>query len=80
MSVYLKIDMNVGLDGTVTLDPDTLVKSCVFFWGEYNPNYPYNKYGHLEEDSPTRQIEFVDIRVRDINWVITELYKLEEDN
>jgi hypothetical protein len=77
MSVYLKIDMNVGLDGPLAFDPDTLVKSCVFFWKEYNPNYPYNKHGHREGP---HQLEFVDIPVRDINWVLTELYKLEEDN
>ena len=77
MSIYLKINMNIGLDGTLTLAPDTIIKSCVFYWGEYNPNYPYNSRGYIEEDSPNRQIEFVDIRVRDINFVISELHKLE---
>jgi hypothetical protein len=69
--------MNIGLDGTLTLDPDMIIKSCVFFWGQYNPSYPYNSRGFIEEDSPNRQIEFVDIRVRDINGVIMALHKLE---
>lgn len=77
MANYLKIDMNIGLDGTLALDPDMIIKSCVFFWGQYNPSYPYNSRGFVEEDSPNRQIEFVDIHVRDINFVITALRKLE---
>jgi hypothetical protein len=77
MANYLKIDMNIGLDGTLTLDPDMIIKSCVFFWGQYNPSYPYNSRGFIEEDSPNRQIEFLDIRVRDINGVIMALRKLE---
>ena len=79
MSIYLRINMDIGLDGTLTLDEDTIVKSCVFYWGEYNPSYPYNNRGFIEEDSPNRQIEFVDIPVREINFVITELRKLEYD-
>lgn len=79
MSIYLRINMDIGLDGTLTLEEDTIVKSCVFYWGQYNPSYPYNSRGFIEEDSPNRQIEFVDIPVREINFVITELRKLEYD-
>ena len=69
--------MNIGLNGTLTLAPDTIIKSCVFYWGKYNPSYPYNSRGYIDKDSPDKQIEICDIPVREINWVITELRKME---
>ena len=76
MAMYIKINMDIGLDGPLAFDENTVVKSCVFYWGQYNPNYPYNRRG-FRDDGPNRQIEFTNIPVRDINWVITELHKME---
>ncbi|NBO72465.1 MAG: hypothetical protein EBU66_18070 [Bacteroidetes bacterium] len=77
MSIYLRINMEIGLDGLLTLEEDTVVKSCIFYWGgEYDPCYPYNQRGFIEE-SKYKQIEICDIPVREINWVITELRKME---
>ena len=76
-SVYLKINMDIGLSSELRFDPDMIVKSCVFYWGgEYNPSYPYDKHGH-RVDNEYKQLEFVDIPVKELNWVITELQKLE---
>lgn len=78
MSIYLKINMDVGLDGLLVLDPDTVVKSCIFYWGgKYNPLYPYNKRG-FKEETDYKQIEICDIPVKEINWVIEELRNMEQ--
>lgn len=74
---YLRINMDIGLDGTLLLEPDMVIKSCIFYWGKYNPSYPYNSRGYIDKDSPDKQIEICNIPVREINWVITELRKME---
>jgi hypothetical protein len=73
MSLYLRINMDIGLDGTLTFEPDTVLTSCIFYWGTYNPNYPLNDRGYRCDD---KQIEFRDIPVREINWILTELRKM----
>lgn len=67
----MRINMNVGLDGPLDFHPDTLLTSCVFYWGEYNPAYPYNSRGYKVKER--NQIEFTNIPVRDLQWVIDEL-------
>lgn len=76
--LHVKIDMNVGLSGPLDFDEDTILRSCIFYWGEYNPNYPLDDQG-LYCEGHNKQLEFRDIPVREINWVINELRKLNLD-
>ena len=69
--------MDIGLDGELTFHPDTIVKSCIFYWGgKYDSRYPYNSRGFREE-TEYKQIEFMDIPVRELNWIINEMRKSE---
>lgn len=72
--IYLKINMDIGLDGDFTLHPDTIIKSCIFYWGGYNESYPYNERGH-RVDSTQKQIEICDVPVKELSWIINELRK-----
>ena len=67
----MRINMNVGLSGPLDFAPDTILTSCVFYWGEYTPNYPYDSRGY--ELDVRNQIEFKDIPVRDLQWIIDEM-------
>jgi hypothetical protein len=65
--------MNVGLSGPLDFHPDTVLTSCVFYWGSYEPDYPYDNRGYKKD--VRHQIEFTDICVRDLQWVIDEMRK-----
>lgn len=75
MSLYVKINMDIGLDNLLSFEPHTICKSCIFYWGEYNPNYPFNERGY-RVDNGNKQIEFIDIPIKELNWILTEMKKL----
>jgi len=70
----MRVNMNVGLSGPLDFDPDTILTSCIFYWGEYSPTYPYDSRGHKGERN---QIEFRDIQVRDLQWIIDQMRLIE---
>ena len=72
----MKINMDVGLDGPLDFAPDTILTSCVFYWGKYNPAYPFDSRGYNVKER--NQIEFTNIPVRDLQWVIDEMRKLNK--
>ena len=75
MSLFLRINMDVGMDGELNFEPETVLTSVIFYWGAFNPNYPFDDRGHRVV-SEAKQIEFRDIPCKDINWVLTEMRKL----
>lgn len=75
MSLYMRIDMRVGIDKDLDFAPETILESCVFHWGDYNPNYPYDKRGFVVKNRD--QIEFTNIAIKDLQWIIDEMQKLK---
>jgi hypothetical protein len=65
--------MNIGLSGPLDFDSDRIIKSCILYWGEYNKNYPLDANGH--EVKERNQLEFTDIAVKDLQWVIDTMRK-----
>jgi hypothetical protein len=68
MSIYLRIDMTNGIDfDIIPFDDDTLLYSCILFWGKYNNHHPLNERGFLAN---SQQFEFRNFTVKEIKEVI----------
>jgi len=77
MSLFVKINMNVGMSKPLEFSPETILRSCVFYWGEYNCNYPFDHRGN--KVNMCQQIEFNNIPVKDLQWVIDQMRLIENE-